>query len=226
MTRSGGCLSGRPMTRGSTEKSPTWPMSAVVRSPARLRQLCFCADLFQLRWPGLISTSTAGIPRLYPAAPRAAKCRPPDCSMISSRTGMKMHRDPCAALDHDNNTVPKQWCCMPVEIRPALALLLLRNLTFALVGDGKPAPIPDFTLRQLIILLIVYLETPPHTVRGLARKIGVTKPVVTRALDTLGKYQLLARRRDDFDRRNVIVQRTVKGALYVETLGDIVVAKA
>jgi DNA-binding MarR family transcriptional regulator len=37
---------------------------------------------------------------------------------------------------------------------------------------------------------------------------------------------LLTRRRDDFDRRNVIVQRTVKGALYVEKLGDIVVAKA
>jgi hypothetical protein len=28
------------------------------------------------------------------------------------------------------------------------------------------------------------------------------------------------------DRRNVIVQRTVKGALYVERLGDLVVARS
>jgi DNA-binding MarR family transcriptional regulator len=115
---------------------------------------------------------------------------------------------------------------MPVEIRPSHSLLLLRNLTFALVRDGKPGMIPDFTLRQLVILLVIYLDAPPHTVRGLAKKIGVTKPVITRALDTLGKHQLLARRRDDFDRRNVIIQRTVKGALYVENLGDMVVAKA
>jgi DNA-binding MarR family transcriptional regulator len=115
---------------------------------------------------------------------------------------------------------------MPIEIRPGHSLMLLRNLTFALVRDGKPGLIPDFTLRQLVVLLIVYLDAPPHTVRGLAKKVGVTKPVITRALDTLGRYQLLARRRDDFDRRNVIVQRTVKGALYVETLGDIIVAKA
>jgi DNA-binding MarR family transcriptional regulator len=115
---------------------------------------------------------------------------------------------------------------MPIEIAPGQSLQLLRDLTFALVHNGKPGAIPDFTFRQLVILLIVYLDAPPHTVRGLAKKIGVTKPVITRALDTLGKYQLLTRRRDDFDRRNVIVQRTVKGALYIEALGDIVVAKA
>jgi DNA-binding MarR family transcriptional regulator len=115
---------------------------------------------------------------------------------------------------------------MSIEIRSGQSLLLLRNLAFALAREGTPGMIPDFTLRQLVVLLIVYLDAPPHTVRGLANKVGVTKPVITRALDTLGKYQLLARRRDDFDRRNVIIQRTVKGALYVETLGDIVVAKA
>jgi DNA-binding MarR family transcriptional regulator len=76
------------------------------------------------------------------------------------------------------------------------------------------------------VLLTVYLEPPPHTVRGLAAKLGVTKPVITRALDTMGRLQLLTRRRDEADRRNVIVQRTVKGALYVERLGDLIVAKA
>jgi DNA-binding MarR family transcriptional regulator len=42
----------------------------------------------------------------------------------------------------------------------------------------------------------------------------------------MGRLELLTRRRDATDRRNVIVQRTVKGALYVERLGDLLVAKA
>jgi DNA-binding MarR family transcriptional regulator len=76
------------------------------------------------------------------------------------------------------------------------------------------------------VLLTVYLEPPPHTVRGLAAKLGVTKPVITRALDTMGRLGLVSRRRDEADRRNVVVQRTVKGALYLERLGDLVVDKA
>jgi len=85
---------------------------------------------------------------------------------------------------------------------------------------------PDLSLRQLAVLLTVYLESPPHTVRGLAAKLKVTKPVITRALDTMGRHELLTRRRDSADRRNVIVQRTLKGALYVERLGDLIAAKA
>ena len=53
----------------------------------------------------------------------------------------------------------------------------------------------------------------------------MTKPVITRALDSMGKLDIISRRRDDADRRNVIVQRTVKGALYVERLADLVVEK-
>ena len=75
------------------------------------------------------------------------------------------------------------------------------------------------------ILLTIYLEPPPHTVRGLAKKLAVTKPVVTRALDTMGKHGLVTRRRDEIDRRNVLVQRTLKGALFVEKFGDLVVAR-
>ena len=115
---------------------------------------------------------------------------------------------------------------MSVAISPAQALRLLHDLSFSLVGDAKYEAAPDFTLRQLAILLAIYIDQPPHTVRGLARSLGVTKPVVSRALDALGRYGLTGRRRDDRDLRNVIVQRTVKGALYVETLGDAVVAKA
>ena len=109
-----------------------------------------------------------------------------------------------------------------VEFRPSQALKLLHDLSFAMVRDGEP----DLSARQLTILLTVYLEPPPHTVRGLAAKLGVTKPVITRALDTMGRIGLLSRRRDEADRRTVVVQRTVKGALFVERLGDMLMAKA
>jgi DNA-binding MarR family transcriptional regulator len=63
-------------------------------------------------------------------------------------------------------------------------------------------------------------------VRGLAAKLGVTKPVITRALDTMGAMKLVSRHRDENDRRNVLIRRTVEGALYVERFGDDIVAKA
>ena len=115
---------------------------------------------------------------------------------------------------------------MSISLKPEQGLDLLHDIALAMVRETKPDGMADFTHRQLAILLTVYLERPPHTVRGLAQKLGVTKPVITRALDAMGKQALIARRRDESDKRNVIIQRTVKGALYVETLGDMVVRKA
>lgn len=99
---------------------------------------------------------------------------------------------------------------------------MLRDVALSIVHDVKPEGMADVSMRQLTILLVIYLESPPHTIRGLAQKLDVTKPVITRALDTMGQAGIVARRRDEADRRNVIVQRTVKGALYVEKLGDLV----
>ena len=110
---------------------------------------------------------------------------------------------------------------MPPALRPSQALTLWRDATFDLVRDGEE----DLSARQLAVLLTVYLEAPPHTVRGLAAKLAVTKPVITRALDTLGRLGLLTRQRDPSDRRNVLVHRTLQGALAVERLGDVIVAR-
>ena len=97
-------------------------------------------------------------------------------------------------------------------------LNLWRDVSMALVHDESP----DLTTRQMSVLLTIYLDPPPHTVRGLAKKLQVTKPVITRALDTMGRMKLVARRRDPEDRRNVIVQRTVDGSLYLEQLADLI----
>lgn len=111
---------------------------------------------------------------------------------------------------------------MAVEIRASQALKLWHDVNLSLVRDGEQ----DLSARQITILLTVYLEPPPHTVRGLAARLGVTKPAITRALDTLGGMRLLSRKRDEADKRNVIITRTVEGALYLDSLGDLVVEKA
>ncbi|MCB1377269.1 MAG: MarR family transcriptional regulator [Alphaproteobacteria bacterium] len=105
---------------------------------------------------------------------------------------------------------------MTVDLSTAQALKLWHDVALAMVRDDEP----DLSVRQMSILLTIYLEAPPHTVRDLAGKLGVSKPVITRALDTMGKLELVTRRRDEKDRRNVLVQRTVKGALYLERLAD------
>ena len=85
---------------------------------------------------------------------------------------------------------------------------------------------PDLSVRQMAILLTIYMDAPPHTVRGLASRLDVTKPVITRALDSMGKLGLVKRRRDDKDKRNVLIQRTVDGSLYIERLAELYGKKA
>nr|WP_307233106.1 MarR family winged helix-turn-helix transcriptional regulator [Pararhizobium capsulatum] len=107
---------------------------------------------------------------------------------------------------------------MPIEMSASQALNLWHGASLQQVRLGH-----DLTLRQISILLHIYLVPPPHTVRGLAETLGVTKPVITRALDTMGDLQLVSRNRDDKDRRNVIIKRTLEGALYLEKLGDLII---
>jgi DNA-binding MarR family transcriptional regulator len=111
---------------------------------------------------------------------------------------------------------------MSVELRPLQALTLMRDFSLSEVRDDAP----DLSTRQMSILLTIYLEAPPHTIRGLAAKLSVTKPVITRALDTMGTMGLVDRHRDEKDKRNVLVKRTVTGALYVERIGDRLIEKA
>ncbi|HYI46944.1 MAG TPA: MarR family winged helix-turn-helix transcriptional regulator [Allosphingosinicella sp.] len=75
---------------------------------------------------------------------------------------------------------------------------------------------PDLTNRQMALMLLVYLTPGPHTVRGLAERLSVSKPVITRALNTLGALGYLRRVRDDSDRRNVFVARTGTGQDFLE----------
>ncbi len=76
----------------------------------------------------------------------------------------------------------------------------------------------DLSARQLSVLLICFLEEGPHTVRGLAERLQVAKPAITRALDRLEQFDLVRRAPDPRDRRSVLVSRTAQGAAFIAHL--------
>jgi len=77
---------------------------------------------------------------------------------------------------------------------------------------------PDLTARQLAVMLICYLEDGPQTVRGLAARLQVAKPAITRALDRLEQFDLAHRRQDPRDRRSIVVARTPQGQTFLTSL--------
>ncbi len=81
----------------------------------------------------------------------------------------------------------------------------------------------DLTNRQMALMMLVYVQPGPHTVRGLADKLNVSKPVITRALNKLGALGYLRRERDAADRRNIFVARTPKGADFLEGFRNFIV---
>lgn len=95
---------------------------------------------------------------------------------------------------------------------------IFRDTVVALVRrDG-----PDLSARQLGVFLTCYLQDAPHTVRGLAADLNVSKPAITRALDRLGELDLARRKVDPADRRSVLVQRTLKGQAFLRDLRSII----
>src|ERR1700693_129551 len=96
---------------------------------------------------------------------------------------------------------------------------VLRQTIIALVRrDG-----PDLSARQLGVFLTSYLEDEAQTVRGLAAKLNVSKPAITRALDRLSEFDLVRRKTDPLDRGRVLVQRTASGATFLRDLKKIFV---
>ena len=81
---------------------------------------------------------------------------------------------------------------------------------------------PDLSARQMALMLSVYLGDAPHTVRGLALALKISKPAVSRALDRLGELGYIRRQRDDLDRRNVLVQKTANGAGFLTEFSHLI----
>jgi DNA-binding MarR family transcriptional regulator len=94
---------------------------------------------------------------------------------------------------------------------------LLEALTNTVIGivcrEGR-----DLTVRQLGVLLIVYHEEGPQTVRALAARLTVPKPSISRALDRLSELGLAHREPDPRDARSVLLQRTRAGSNFIREL--------
>lgn len=84
----------------------------------------------------------------------------------------------------------------------------------------------DLSSRQMGILLCVYLENGSHSIKSLSEQLGVSKPAVCRAIDVLERLKFVKRQRDKQDKRNVLLQRTVKGSVYLSEFADIIVSVA
>ncbi len=82
---------------------------------------------------------------------------------------------------------------------------------------------PDFSSRQMAVLLTVYITQPSHTVRGLAAELNISKPAITRALDRLGEFGLVCRKPDETDRRSIEVQRTVKDSVFLSEFSEMII---
>ncbi len=92
------------------------------------------------------------------------------------------------------------------------------NVLIGYVRSSKP----DLTNRQLALLMYVYLTSGPHTVRGIAAKLRVSKPVVTRALNSLGALGYVRRQKDETDLRNVFVERTPQGRAFLDAFAALI----
>jgi DNA-binding MarR family transcriptional regulator len=80
----------------------------------------------------------------------------------------------------------------------------------------------DLSARQTAVLLSVYLVPQPHSIRSLSEDLDISKPAICRAVDALERSKLVRRVRDKQDKRNVLIQRTVKGSVYLSEFAEII----
>src|SRR3546814_11565146 len=70
---------------------------------------------------------------------------------------------------------------------PALQAAQALALWHRVLVVGLNRSLPDLTTRQFALFLDVYLAPPPHTVRGLAKTLHMSKPAVPPPVDPLQK---------------------------------------
>jgi DNA-binding MarR family transcriptional regulator len=93
-------------------------------------------------------------------------------------------------------------------------IVVLHGTLLSLVRrDGR-----DLTARQLTAFMSVYMDEQTHTVSSLAELLHISRPGVTRIMDRLVQFDLVAREEDREDRRRVLVRRTTRGAAFFREL--------
>lgn len=106
----------------------------------------------------------------------------------------------------------------PSRLSSTLALALWKDVTVASVAGDMP----DLSARQTAVLMCVYLEEGPHTVRSLAARLNVTKAVISRAIDRLKSYNYIVRADDPRDGRSIVLRRTPDGINYLRAFAQLI----
>lgn len=86
---------------------------------------------------------------------------------------------------------------------------------------GIRAGMPELSARQMAVMLTIYLTEGQHTVRGLAKTLNISKPAISRALDSLAQYGFVVRVADDRDRRSVYIRDTTEGAAFIHAFSGL-----
>ncbi|MFB9373223.1 MarR family transcriptional regulator [Algimonas porphyrae] len=104
------------------------------------------------------------------------------------------------------------------RLSSTVALALWKDVTVGSVAGDMP----DLSARQTAVLMCVYLEEGPHTVRSLAARLNVTKAVISRAIDRLKSYDYIVRADDPRDRRSIVLRRTPEGINYLRAFAELI----
>lgn len=80
----------------------------------------------------------------------------------------------------------------------------------------------DLSARQVGILLHIYLHNRQHTIKSISEQLNISKAAVCRAVDSLSALNLLKRKKDEQDRRNVFIQRTIQGSVFLSDFADVI----
>lgn len=108
-----------------------------------------------------------------------------------------------------------------MQVQNLSALNLWRDVTnLSLESYG-----PELTARQTALLLTIHLDSESHTVRSLSQKLGLQKPAISRALDSLSALGLIKRVRDENDHRSIFVEETELGLQRLEQFAEVISSK-
>ncbi|API58898.1 hypothetical protein BSL82_05875 [Tardibacter chloracetimidivorans] len=92
----------------------------------------------------------------------------------------------------------------------------LASMSLACIKAGVPS---DLTMRQLALLHVV--SSGRQQVRDLAKTLGVSKPVITRAVNSLAESRLVEREPDPADGRNVLIAIRPDGKWLLEQIREV-----
>lgn len=108
------------------------------------------------------------------------------------------------------------------SVLPASQTIESLNLWCKILLRGIKEAEFDLSTRQTAILLSVYLNSEPQSVKTLAEQLGFSKAAICRAVDVLCEQGLVKRRRGEADKRQVTLSKTIKGMLFLSDMAEII----